>query len=240
MEGVHYPTSLHRRVLGEVLAELRGDPAVSGVLLGGSLARGTARTDSDLDVLVVAEADAGEFRWRRRERALPVDFIVRSAPAWRTHFAPDRIGDESWGYMFLDGVVLHDPGGIVARLRADAAEIHAGYHVPAKIKDHYAWLWGHVRPKMIAVLERGDPVEIGWAAAAMTNDLVRTVWAANDLPNPSLDIGTFQRHLDDLTVPEGVADRLRLILASPPERALRLQIELAALFAGPRDVGGGS
>jgi hypothetical protein len=35
---------------------------------------------------------------------------------------------------------------------------------------------------------------------SMTNDLVRTVWAANELPNPSLDLRTVQGHLGDLTI----------------------------------------
>ncbi|HEX6360710.1 hypothetical protein [Actinophytocola sp.] len=37
---------------------------------------------------------------------------------------------------------------------------------------------------MLAVHRRGDPVEVGWAAAVMTNELLRIVWAVNDLPNP--------------------------------------------------------
>jgi predicted nucleotidyltransferase len=44
-------TPEHRRVLAEILAELQADPGVQGVqgvLLGGSLARGTARIDSDI------------------------------------------------------------------------------------------------------------------------------------------------------------------------------------------------
>jgi hypothetical protein len=64
------------------------------------------------------------------------------------------------------------------------------------------------RSVLLAVLSQGDPVEIGWASSVVTNDVLRTVWAANDLPNPSLDLGTVQRHLDDLTIPVGVAEDL--------------------------------
>jgi hypothetical protein len=53
-----------------------------------------------------------------------------------------------WGYAFLDGVILHDPEGIVARLVSDAADIHERYRVPVAIKAHYGRLWSHVRPKM--------------------------------------------------------------------------------------------
>lgn len=228
MTSVRFPSPLHREVLDEVLAELLADPGVLGVMLGGSLARGTARTDSDVDVLVVSSEETGDASWRSRARRLPVDFLVHTADQWRVHFAPDRIGDESWGYAFFDGVVLYDPQGVLARLALDAVEIHARYRVPVPIKDHYAGLWGHLRPKMLAVLERDDPTEIGWAAAVLTNELVRTVWAANDLPNPSLDLGTFQRHLGDLTVPPDAADRLRAILRASPKQALQLQLELIA------------
>lgn len=229
MTSIQFPTSLHREVLDQLLADLRADRGVRGVMLAGSLARGTARIDSDLDVLVVSAGETGDASWRRA-RPLPVDLLARTADQWRAHFAPDRVGDESWGYAFFDGVILYDPEGVLARLTADAAEIHARYRVPASIKAHYAWLWGHLRPKMLAVLEHDDPTEAGWAAATMTNELVRTAFAASDLPNPSLDLDTFQRHLDDLTVPLDAADRLRVILRAPPRQALRLQLELIAII----------
>lgn len=223
--ALQFPTPLHERVLDEIIAELQTDADVCGIMLSGSLARGTARVDSDLDLLVVTNDD-NDHPWQSRQYPAPVDFMVHTTDQWREHFAPNRIGDESWGYAFLDGVILHDPTRVVARLTAEVAEIHTHYQVPAHIKHHYAWLWRHVRPKMLAVLDRNDPVEVGWAASTMINDLVRTVWAANDLPNPSLDLGTFQRHLDDLTIPADVADRLRGILRVSPTEALRRQLEL--------------
>jgi predicted nucleotidyltransferase len=241
--SVESPTPLYRSALGEVLSELRADPGVRGVMLAGSLARGTARADSDLDVLVVAAGDTQDALWCSRKHLLPIDFLAHTATEWRNEFAPARIGDESWGYAFLDGVVLYDPEGIVGRLTADAAEIHAPYRVPASIKARYAWLWNHVCPKMQAVLRRDDPTEIGWAAATMTNELVRTVWAVNDLPNPSLDLGTFQRHLDSLTIPPDAPDRLAAISRASPREALQLQIELIAFLephlatSGPADDG---
>ncbi len=227
MTTAAFPTPLHRTVLEVVLTELRADPDVRGVLLSGSLARGTGRADSDLDVLVVtARESVHPPPWRSRRRPLPVDLVPRTADRWRSCFAPDRVGDQSWGYAFLDGVALHDPDGLVARLMADAADIHAGYRTPAPVKAHYAELWAHVVPRMRAVRQRGDPVETGWAAAVMTNELIRTLWAANDLPNPSLDLGTCQRYLGDLASPAGAADLLRAVLRAAPRDALRLQLEL--------------
>jgi predicted nucleotidyltransferase len=224
--GIQYPTSVHQRVLCAIVAEARADPDVHGLLLAGSLARGTARADSDIDVLVVTSGQDAAAAWRSAGRPLPVDILIRTAGEWRARFAPDRPGDESWGYAFLDGVVLDDPDGIVGGLISDAAGIHEHYRVPLSVKAHYARLWHHVRPKMRAVLSRGDPVEIGWAAAVMTNELLRAVWAANGRPNPSLDLGIVHRHLDDLTIPAGVAAELRAILCASPEESLQRQLGL--------------
>ena len=226
MAGIQYPTPLHGRVLSAILADARADPGVRGLLLTGSLARGTARPDSDLDVLVVTSEQATDAGWRSAARPLPVDFLVRTPGEWRARFAPDRPRDESWGYAFLDAVVLHDPDGIAAGLVADAARIHEQYQVPASVKAHYTRLWHHVRPKMLAVLSRGDPVEIGWASAVMTNDVLRTAWAASDLPNPSLDLGTVHRHLDDLTIPADASAQIRAILRASPRESLQRQLGL--------------
>ena len=62
--GIQYPTPLHGRVLSAILADARADPGVRGLLLTGSLARGTARPDSDLDVLVVTSEQATDAGWR--------------------------------------------------------------------------------------------------------------------------------------------------------------------------------
>jgi hypothetical protein len=52
------------------------------------------------------------------------------------------------------------------------------------------------------------------------------------LPNPSLDLGTVRRHLDDLTIPAGVAEDLRLILGADPEESLKRQLGLVDRTVG--------
>jgi hypothetical protein len=232
-EGVQFPTAQHRAALEAVVEELGADGEARGALLCGSLARGTGREDSDIDVLVVLADewgggdDVGAKRFSRsRYGVIEVEQSGRTVVGWQRQFAPERVGDESWGYAFLDGVVLYNPHGDVARLIEDAAEAHASYRVPEEIRSHYVWLWGHLRPKMEAVLRRGDPVEIGWAAAAMTGRLTQTLWAASGRPLPSRDLGTFQRHLEDLTVPPDAPSLVREMLQASPEEALRLQLRL--------------
>ena len=43
----------HERFIARVGERCAADPAVDGVLVGGSIAHGLARPDSDLDIMVV-------------------------------------------------------------------------------------------------------------------------------------------------------------------------------------------
>lgn len=235
-EDFGFPTPHHRAALDEVLAGLRADADVLGVLLCGSLARGTAREDSDIDLLVVLAGgegvtvgEAARCSSRTRHGAIDVEQSCRTVAGWTAQFAPSRIGDESWGYAFLDGAVLHDLHGAVARLVDAAATAHARYRVPEHITAHYAWLWRHLRPKMEAVLRSADATEVGWATAVMTKHLTNTLWAINGRPLPSRDLGTFQRHLGDLTVPHNAPALIRELLAASPKDGLRLQLRLLDL-----------
>jgi len=223
---IRFPTERHRLALDDVLAELHADPNVLGVMVGGSLARGTARDDSDIDVMAVVKDQKATRSGRKYYGTILVEQGARTPEEWARHFSPARISDESWGYAFLDGVIVHDPHGAVAGLVTRATEAHATYRVPDAIKAHYAWHWSHALPKLRAVLHKQDPVEIGWAAAVMTNSVIETIWAINGRPLPSRDLGCLQRNLDELTTPARAADRIRDILRAAPEDALRLQLQL--------------
>jgi hypothetical protein len=226
---VRFPTRLREDVLEAVLAGHRASSGVLGVLLSGSLARGTARQDSDIDLLLVL-ADGRTRRFDRQHHGpIVVEQNTRTAADWTEQFTPSRIGDESWGYAFLDGVILYDPHGAVAQLVAAAADAQAAYRLPDPIRAHYTWSWDHVRPKLEAVLRLDDATEIGWAVAAMTEHLMKTLWAINGRSLPSLDLGCFQRHLDDLAVPPEAPTLVRAMLQAPPKEGVRWQLRILEL-----------
>jgi hypothetical protein len=181
-------------------------------------------------VLIVLADDGARKPWYRKHYGtIVVEQGARTSAGWVQQFTLSRIGDESWGYAFLDGVILHDPHGVVAWLVAAAADAHAAYRVPDHIRAHYAWLCDHVRPKMEAVLCSEDATEIGWAAAVMTGPLTETIWAINGRPLPSRDLGCLQRHLDDLTVPREAPTLVREMLQTSPKECLRLQLRILDL-----------
>src|SRR5438045_2580135 len=93
-EQIRFPTPLHRAVVEDVLAGLRADPGGVGALVCGSLARGTARPDSDVDVLIVlrdGEVEDGAKRFSRtRHGKIEVEQSGRTSAGWLKQFAPSR------------------------------------------------------------------------------------------------------------------------------------------------------
>ncbi len=57
----------HQRTVDRLVAHFEPDPAFTALVVGGSIARGWERDDSDVDVLLVASDE--EFDRRRKERA---------------------------------------------------------------------------------------------------------------------------------------------------------------------------
>ena len=100
--------------IAQALASLGEDPEVSGVVLFGSRARGEARQDSDLDLLLILRGTLTperERQLRKRARALllpllPVDLdLLISDAATTAHWAGSR-----WhvlGHIHREGVPLH-------------------------------------------------------------------------------------------------------------------------------------
>jgi predicted nucleotidyltransferase len=109
------------RALTALIAELRDDPAVSAVFLFGSHARGDGRTDSDIDLLVIA---AGPFsRTVRRRDGVEFEVfrnnVADTVEFWRTH-------RDDFENFWRDARPLWDRDGAVARLRAAAAGLRGG------------------------------------------------------------------------------------------------------------------
>ena len=44
----------HRRLIDRTVAELRSDPKYQAIIVGGSIAKGLERPDSDLDLILIA------------------------------------------------------------------------------------------------------------------------------------------------------------------------------------------
>ena len=101
---------------------------VDSIVLYGSVARGEAGPDSDIDVLVVGSRDGGIGKAIRkvesdRARETGYRFFVETTAYDRDEFLRlRRLGSPLVMNMLEDGVVLYDTG-IFSKVRADSAQV---------------------------------------------------------------------------------------------------------------------
>jgi hypothetical protein len=210
----------HERAIERVTEQLRADPEVQALLLGGSIAHGFERPESDVDLLIVI----GEDDYRARMREGRVQFATSEGCDWPGGYAEGkyvsagfleevaRAGSEPARFAFQDARVLFSRvDGLEALLREITRYPAAGKaerirRFNAQLE---AWHWyGH------EALKLGDRYLLGLAVARMVLFAGRMVLAHNEL--------LFPYHKWLLRVLEGAPDR-------PPD----LMERIAALHADP-------
>ncbi len=97
--------------------ELATDPAVRGVILFGSHARGNARPDSDADLVILVERD--QFEMGFAERDGQKFELLRWSEAVAIRYATDNPDNAADFWQVAE--ILHDPDGAAARVRDHAA-----------------------------------------------------------------------------------------------------------------------
>src|SRR3954447_14817425 len=107
--------------------ELAGDPAVRGIILFGSHARGNARPDSDADLVILGERD--QFEMGFAERGGQKFELLRWSEALAIRCAMDN-GDNA--AVFWQ----------VARI------MYARDGAPGRSRDHGAKMWANGKPPM--------------------------------------------------------------------------------------------
>jgi predicted nucleotidyltransferase len=196
--------AVHRRLLGEELAQARDDPEVTGLMLMGSVARGDALPGSDLDLfLLLADGCRREFQCETRD-GIPVErkHADPSEAAARLERKPTEV------YSYLGSRVLYDPTGRFAELVESARRRYQGYQTPVVEKQYLAHCLRSARGKLRAAQDAGDSLKAGCAVAMTTWFVVEALWAANDKPPPSG--GT-------------VLAQARNLNRQPPDLAVRLE-----------------
>src|SRR3954470_11164637 len=101
--------------------ELAADPAVRGIILFGSHARGNARADSDADLMILGERD--QFEMGFAERDGQKFELLRWSEAVAIRYAMDNRDNAADFWQVAE--ILHDPDGAAARMRDHTAEMLA-------------------------------------------------------------------------------------------------------------------
>jgi len=153
----------HQAIVDEALTDVARDPEAIGLLLAGSLARGDAHPGSDVDLRVLLAA--GHVRAFRSEfhRGIVVEQSYADVALAEAHLGNNPMEV----YAYLDGRILHDPTGALARLAEVARQRFSAYHAPSEERAAIAYWLRSARLKMAAAraLEDGGGARGGRPAA---------------------------------------------------------------------------
>ncbi|WP_194165418.1 nucleotidyltransferase domain-containing protein [Deinococcus terrestris] len=167
---------VHRRLLAEELTQAL--PAgVLGFRVGGSVARGTARPTSDLD-LWLYWPQARPFETEERAEILIERHGHTLERAWREVEEGSDLTLLGWA----ESRVLHDPGGDLARIQAEVRRRLAAYCTPeAERRRLRHWL-----TSTLGKLEGAAPDQATFLTRTTLWTLAEALCAVNDHSPPAV------------------------------------------------------
>lgn len=193
--------------------EAERDDQVTGLLLTGSMARRDALPGTDIDVRYLVPTAEPQYFQRAIRDGIRLEQTFMSEPAAEAKLTATPMHV----YAYLDGVILYDRDGALARLRDQAARIFQDYRTPTEIKQISYEALMHVEDKARVGLESGDLLKATFCLSSASWQLVEGLWAANDLPLPPHS--SVRPHLHDLDGPDDIETLFeRMFLANPEER----------------------
>jgi len=103
---------IHKKIITEIVEEKKKDARALAILLFGSVARGTAHKESDVDIEIIYEGgkykDTYEFRY-----GIKVDFEF-----WSKKKLLNRVKKYPFlSYPYLEEKILYDPQGIAKKIK---------------------------------------------------------------------------------------------------------------------------
>ncbi|HDR7516380.1 nucleotidyltransferase domain-containing protein [Bacillus mobilis] len=170
----------HKKLVQTIVAEILSIDKVAGCMLIGSVARGDAYTDSDLDLYILLEdGQKKKFHCETRE-----DILVEYKYADVNQILVNFKNNPMELYSFLEGKILFDKSSELKRLKEVATNEFENYHVSSdKMKGISHWLHSSLI-KIQAALKANDELKASYIVHTSTWTLLEGIWAINNKPTP--------------------------------------------------------
>lgn len=170
----------HKKLVQTIVAELLSLDKVNGCMLIGSVARGDAYPDSDLDLYILLEdGQKKKFHSETREEIL-VEYKYADVNQILVNFKNNPMEL----YSFLEGEILFDKSGELKRLKEIATYEFENYRVSSdKVKGISHWLHSSLI-KIQSALKANDELKASYIVHTSTWTLLEGIWAINNKPTP--------------------------------------------------------
>ncbi|KKZ93399.1 hypothetical protein B4147_2635 [Bacillus wiedmannii] len=199
----------HKKLVQTIVAEILSINKITGCMLIGSVARGDAYPDSDIDFYILLEDGQNKkFHSETREEIL-VEYKYADVNQILENFKNNPMEL----YSFLEGEILFDKRADLKKLKEIAAYEFENYHVSSdKIKGISHWLHSSLI-KMQSALKANDELKASYIVHTSTWTLLEGIWAVNNKPTPPA--GSVLRYIQML-----------------PNKPIHLEALLHKLFVG--------
>jgi predicted nucleotidyltransferase len=184
----------HKELVHKILNEYIARNEESGLMLIGSIARGDAYPESDLDLYVLLEkGQKKDFHSEKREGIL-IEYKYADFNRIQLNFKNNPMEL----YSFLEGEILFDSNGELKRLKEIAQHKYENYSVASdKVKGISHWLHSSLI-KIQSALKANDELKASYIVHTSMWTLLEGIWAINKKPTPPA--GSVLRYIQALSI----------------------------------------
>lgn len=192
LEAQIFKHEQHKKLVQTIVAETLCTEKVNAFMLIGSVARGDAYPDSDLDFyILLKEGQKKKFHFETRE-----DILVEYKSADFNQIQVNFKNNPMELYSFLEGKILFDKSGELKKLKEIATYEFENYRVSSdKMKGISHWLHSSLI-KIQSALKANDELKASYIVQTSTWTLLEGIWAINNKPVPPA--GSVLRYIQTL------------------------------------------
>ncbi|EJS68683.1 DNA polymerase subunit beta [Bacillus cereus] len=183
----------HKKLVQTIVAETLSMDKVNGFMLIGSVARGDAYPESDLDFyILLADGQKKEFHAETRAGIL-VEYKYADFNQIQVNFKNNPMEL----YSFLEGKIFFDKSGELKKLKEIAKHGFENYRVSSdKVKGISHWLNSSLI-KIKSALKENEELKASYIVQTSTWTLLEGIWAVNNKPVPPA--GSVLKYIETLS-----------------------------------------
>lgn len=166
-----------REVCAKKIDVIKDDERVLGILLTGSLARGTETEFSDLDIIVLYDSD---FIVEEVLEGVPVETHYNSVDKVRERF----VSDPTFCYLWKYGKIMFSRGNALENLVKESCERLENYTLSSERKCYLNHKVCALKEKLNASVALKDQDKINYLIHNNFKVIVESLYALNSLPTP--------------------------------------------------------
>jgi predicted nucleotidyltransferase len=204
----------HRKLVETILKDCVSKEEYIGLMLIGSVARGDAYPDSDLDLYYLLENGHHKMFHSEIKENVLIEYKYADFEQVKLNYKKNPMEI----YSFIDGKILYDKKGLLQQLKIIAQQEYHEYRITKnQIHSISHWLKSSLI-KMNAAIKENDEFKAVYVVSTSTWVLLEGIWAVNNKPMPPS--GAVWAHINELPNRITNLDKLLkdLFLGKPSER----------------------